>query len=89
MSLGSVKPLSDSYLDRLAALVERYQPAWISEHLCWSANSQHNSHDLLPMPYTEAAVQHMSERISQVQEHLDDGFWWRICPAMSPLPSPR
>ena len=70
LSLGSVRPLSNSYLDRLAELIDIYQPAWISEHLCWSANTQHNSHDLLPMPYTEAAVRHMSERISQVQERL-------------------
>ncbi len=70
LSLGSVRPLSDSYLDRLVELIDIYQPAWVSEHLCWSANTQHNSHDLLPMPYTEAAVRHMSERISQVQERL-------------------
>jgi len=70
LSLGSVRPLSETYLDRLAELIDLYQPAWVSEHLCWSANTRHNSHDLLPMPYTEAAVRHMSERISQVQERL-------------------
>jgi len=70
LSLGSVRPLSESYLTRLSELVERYQPAWVSEHLSWSASEQQNSHDLLPMPYTEAAVQHMSERILQVQDRL-------------------
>jgi len=70
LSLGSVRPLSDAYLTRLTELIDRYQPAWVSEHLCWCASDQHNSHDLLPMPYTEQAVQHMSERILQVQERL-------------------
>ncbi|MBY4678074.1 MNIO family bufferin maturase [Marinobacterium arenosum] len=70
LSLGSARPLSEAYLDRLVTLVERYQPAWISEHLCWCASAEHNSHDLLPLPYNELAVRHLSERIDQVQNRL-------------------
>ncbi|MDP5070082.1 MAG: DUF692 domain-containing protein, partial [Congregibacter sp.] len=52
MSIGSAHGLDLSYLAKLGALAERIEPLWISDHLCWTRTSAHNSHDLLPLPYT-------------------------------------
>ena len=70
MSLGSVDPLDDRYLDRLAALADEVEPAWISDHLCWSSFSGHTGHDLWPLPYTEEALAHVADRIASVQDRL-------------------
>ncbi len=70
LSIGSTDPLDQDYLDRLAALIERVEPAWISDHLCWTGAGGHNYHDLLPLPYTEEAVRHVAERVEQVQARL-------------------
>ena len=58
------------YLRDLKSLAGRVEPAWISDHLCFTGLDQHNLHDLLPMPYTEAALRHLVERVSRVQEFL-------------------
>ncbi len=70
LSIGSVDPLDQDYLDSLKALAERVDPAWISDHLCWTGVDGVNLHDLLPLPYTEEALAHVVDRIGQVQEHL-------------------
>lgn len=70
MSLGSADPLDMDYLKRLKLLIQEVQPRWISDHLCWTQHGGINSHDLMPMPYTEEAIQHMVERISQAQDFL-------------------
>lgn len=70
LSIGSADPLDRSYLKSLAELADRVQPAWISDHLCWTGVDHHNLHDLLPMPYTEAALRHLCERIDLVQNIL-------------------
>ena len=67
MSIGSSDPLNLEYLRDLKALADRVKPAWISDHLCWTGVDHRNLHDLLPMPYTEAALQHLAQRIDQVQ----------------------
>jgi hypothetical protein len=69
-SLGSVDPLNQNYLADLGDLARRFEPAWVSDHLCWTGVSGHNLHDLLPLPYTEEAVRWVSSRIRQVQEIL-------------------
>jgi uncharacterized protein len=71
LSIGSVDPLNLSYLKHLAAIARRFEPAWISDHLCWTGVGGHNLHDLLPLPYTEEAVCHVATRIRQVQEILE------------------
>ena len=53
-----------------AALGARVEPAWISDHLCWSGVGGHTRHDLLPLPYTEEALAHVGRASSQVQERL-------------------
>lgn len=70
LSIGSVDPLSEPYLDALARLADRVQPAWISDHLCWGSVGGHYAHDLLPLPYTEEALAHVVERIERVQARL-------------------
>ena len=70
LSIGSADPLNRGYLCDLAALTRRYEPAWVSDHLCWTGVGGKNLHDLLPLPYTEETVRHCAERIRQVQEVL-------------------
>jgi len=70
LSIGSVDPLDRDYIDSLKALAERVDPAWISDHLCWTGVDGVNLHDLLPLPYTEEALAHVVDRIGQVQDHL-------------------
>jgi uncharacterized protein (UPF0276 family) len=70
LSIGSTDALDLNYLRDLKALAQRVEPAWVSDHLCWTGVGHHNLHDLLPMPYTEAALGHLVARVSQVQELL-------------------
>jgi uncharacterized protein (UPF0276 family) len=70
MNLGSADALDAGYLDALAALARRVEPAWLSDHLCWTGVDGHNLHDLLPLPYTEEAVRHVGARIRRVQDRL-------------------
>jgi uncharacterized protein (UPF0276 family) len=70
MSLGSTDPLSDPYLSHLKQLIDRFKPAYISDHLCWTSFNQQYSHELLPLPFTKEAVVHVAERIKKVQEIL-------------------
>jgi uncharacterized protein len=71
LSIGSVDPLNRRYLKQLAALTRRFEPAWVSDHLCWTSVGGHNLHDLLPLPYTEEVVRHVAGRIREVQEILE------------------
>ena len=71
MSLGSTDPLNRGYLSQIGDLARRFEPAWISDHLCWTGVGGRNLHDLLPLPYTEEAIRHVSVRIRQVQEMLE------------------
>ena len=70
LSIGSVDAFDTQYLKDLKALAARIEPAWISDHLCWTGVDHRNLHDLLPMPYTEEALRHLCERIDQVQNFL-------------------
>ena len=70
LSLGSTEVLDITYLRQLKELAARVEPAWISDHLCWTGVNQLNMHDLLPMPYTNAAMKHCVTRIQQVQDFL-------------------
>jgi uncharacterized protein (UPF0276 family) len=70
LSIGSSDPLDANYLRQLKALAARVQPAWISDHLCWTGVAGHNLHDLLPLPYTRQVLRHVCAQIAQVQEFL-------------------
>ncbi|MBA2480203.1 MAG: DUF692 domain-containing protein [Planctomycetes bacterium] len=71
LSIGSTDPLDLDYLRDLKTLRDRVHASWISDHLCWTGVNGRNTHDLLPMPYTEEALSHTAARIHQVQEFLD------------------
>jgi len=70
LSIGSTDPLNQDYLKNLKQLAARAEPAWISDHLCWTGVHGTNIHDLLPLPYTEETVTHVADRIAQVQDYL-------------------
>ena len=70
LSIGSTEPLDFDYLKRLKALIQRVQPAWFSDHLCWTGVHGVNLHDLMPLPYTEETLQHVADRVSRVQDYM-------------------
>lgn len=70
LSLGSTDGLDLQYLQRLKNLIAEVQPEWVSDHLCWTQLGGTNSHDLLPMPYTEEALDFVAARIRQTQDFL-------------------
>lgn len=70
LSIGGTDPFDRDYLHSLRQLMLDIEPAWVSDHLCWTGVDHVNSHDLLPLPYSDEAVAHVVGRIGQVQDHL-------------------
>ena len=70
LSIGGTDPLDLEYLAGLKRLAARVEPAWVSDHLCWTGIDGRNLHDLLPLPYTEEAVAHVADRVGRVQDFL-------------------
>src|SRR3974390_2024551 len=70
MSIGGPQPLDRAHLARFRALVERYEPALVSEHLAWSTHQTTYFNDLLPLPYTPATLAHVCEHIDEVQDAI-------------------
>ncbi len=70
MSIGGPQPLDRTHLERFRGLVERYEPALVSEHLAWSTHNTTYFNDLLPLPYTEATLVRVSDHIDEVQENI-------------------
>lgn len=70
LSIGGAGPLDVVHLDRLARLLDRYQPESFSEHLAWSSHNDIFFNDLLPAPYNAVTLTRVCEHIDQVQEHL-------------------
>jgi uncharacterized protein (UPF0276 family) len=70
LSIGSTDPLDRAYLARLKALRDRVGAPWVSDHLCWTGVHGKNTHDLLPMPYTQEALRHTVARVREVQDFL-------------------
>ena len=71
MSLGTTDPLDREYLRELKQLADRARPVWLGDHVCWTGVAGKNSHDLLPLPYTEQALRHIVDRIRQTQDVLE------------------
>jgi hypothetical protein len=71
LGIGNSDPLDREYLRKLKALAARVGARWVSDHLCWTGVLGRNTHDLLPMPYTEEALRHTVERARQVSETLE------------------
>lgn len=70
LSVGSAHGVDAAYVQRLADLAERVEPAWISDHLCWTGVHGRQLHDLLPLPYTDEALRVVVDNISRVQDQL-------------------
>jgi uncharacterized protein (UPF0276 family) len=70
LSPGSAEPTDPAYLRRLQRLVARIEPVLVSDHLCWTGLGGHNSHDLLPLPFTAEAVRVAAEKVARVQDAL-------------------
>ena len=70
MSIGGSQPLDKTHLGRFKALVDRYEPALVSEHLAWSTHETTYYNDLLPLPYTRATLARVADHIDEVQEAI-------------------
>lgn len=70
LNIGSTDPLDSAYLDRVKRLAALCEPAWISDHLCFTGVGGTQMHDLFPLPYTDEAVRHVAARIARTQAHL-------------------
>jgi uncharacterized protein (UPF0276 family) len=71
LSIGSTDPLDFEYLKKLKALAARTRAHWVSDHLCWTGVMGRNVHDLLPMPYSEEALRHTTDRVRAVSDFLE------------------
>jgi uncharacterized protein len=71
LNIGSTDPIDFTYLAKLKRLASRTRARWISDHLCWTGVAGLNTHDLLPMPYTQAALAHCVERVKIVMDSLE------------------
>src|SRR5262245_42634797 len=71
LSIGSSDPLDFEYLGKLKALAREVDARWISDHLCWTGVLGRNTHDLLPVPFTEETLRHVVERVRTVQDFLE------------------
>jgi uncharacterized protein (UPF0276 family) len=70
LSVGSSDPIDFSYLRRLKNLVDQIQPSVVSDHCCWTSIDGENLHDLMPLPFTEEAVEHIVEKVKRAQDFL-------------------
>src|SRR5271154_6586452 len=70
MSIGGPQPLDREHLRRFCSLVERYEPALVSEHLAWSTHETTFFNDLLPLPYTPTTLSHVAAHIEEVQDAI-------------------
>ncbi len=70
MSIGGAQPLDTAHLERFRSVVERYEPALVSEHLAWSTHETSYYNDLLPLPYTAATLVRVCDHIDEVQDTI-------------------
>lgn len=70
LSPGSAAGLDEAHLARVAALAKRLEPAWVSDHLSWSVSGRRYFNDLLPLPYTEEALDTVVRNVERLQEAL-------------------
>jgi uncharacterized protein (UPF0276 family) len=71
LSIGSTDPLDLDYLDRLRRLADAVDARWVSDHVCWTGVASVNTHELLPVPFTEESLAHMVRRVRTVQDVLE------------------
>ncbi|MEX0704798.1 MAG: DUF692 domain-containing protein [Planctomycetales bacterium] len=71
LSIGSTDPLDFEYLTRVRELARAVDARWVSDHVCWTGVASRNSHDLLPIPFNEATLAHVADRVRTVQDHFE------------------
>lgn len=71
LSIGSAGGVDHAYLKALRRLADRIDPLWVSDHLCWTRSSAHNSHDLLPLPLNPESFDVVRRNIAEVQDVLE------------------
>ena len=71
MSIGSTDDLDWKYLKLVKNLADKLDVPWFSDHLCWTGMNGKNTHDLLPLPYTDEAIKHVANRIRQVTDFVE------------------
>jgi uncharacterized protein (UPF0276 family) len=71
LSIGSTDPLDLEYLRRIRELADEVRAVWVSDHVCWTAVGGVNTHELVPIPFTEESLAHVVERIRVAQEVLE------------------
>jgi len=70
LGIANADPPNTAYLDALSRVIDRIEPAWVSDHLCWSAHRGHYVHDLWPVPHTEETLAHVASHVDAVQTRL-------------------
>lgn len=70
LGIGSLDAPDPEYLQRLRSLIDRVEPAWVSDHLCWATHRGLHSHALLPLPLTEQSLAAVAERVARAQDAL-------------------
>ena len=70
LSLGSADELNRTHLEKLKALIQRYEPGLVSDHLSWSSVDGRYLNDLLPLPYTGESLRHVAAHVSAAQDFL-------------------
>ncbi len=70
LSIASTTPFNEGYLASLKNLADRVEPKFVSDHLCWTGVHGVNLHDLLPIPYTKEALDHVVSRVQYVQDYM-------------------
>jgi uncharacterized protein (UPF0276 family) len=74
LSIGSTDPLDWDYLKKLKKVVQKLDPPWFSDHLCWSKYNSFNLHNLMPLPYTPEVVSYVADRIRIIQDYMEKPF---------------
>ena len=74
LSIGSVDPLNEEYVDRLKTVLERTQALWYSDHLCFTSVGGEYFHDLLPLPFSHEAAEHVVTRVNQLKKKIQLPF---------------
>lgn len=70
LSIGSLDKLDVEFVKSVKTFLDKHNIALYSEHLSYCSGNGH-MYDLMPIPFTEGAVKHVSERIKQVQDILE------------------
>lgn len=71
LGIGNTDPIDWAYCKKIKAIADKLKPAWISDHLCWTAFENNHSHGLLPLLYTEETLQHVVNRTKQLQDFFN------------------